>query len=139
MKRAFTEWGLVVSLVLLVAIGVFWVGSLFVHYFREPLYLGPDLFVRIENSRLCIFSELSAHWKPRLGGLEPRAISWVRVYRIWLFPGFEYHNRLFANGRSIWSLEMSLVVPVCVLLTTMVILWRVRLGAWRPRGSLNEN
>src|ERR1700689_4425897 len=122
MKRAFTEWGLVVSLVLLAAIGFIWVGSLFVHYFREPLYLGTDLYVCIENSRLCIFSELGADWKPRLEGVEPRAISWVRDYNNWLFPGLEYHNRLFANGRTVWSLEMALVIPVGVLLTTMAIL-----------------
>jgi hypothetical protein len=140
MKRAFTEWGLVVSLVILVAIGVIWVGSLFVHYFREPLYLGTELYVRIEASRLCIFSELGADWKPRLDErVEPRAISWVRVYNNWLFPGLEYHNRLFANGRTVWSLEMSLIVPVCFLLTTMAILWRVRLGGWLPRKSVNEH
>ncbi len=68
-----------------------------------------------------------------------RACSWVREYKSWLLPGLEYHNRLFANGRTVWSLELSLVLLVCVLLTIMAILWRVRLGGWLPRKKVNEH
>ena len=49
MKRAITEWGMVISLVLLVAIGLAWIDALCLHYFREPLYLGNDLFVCIDD------------------------------------------------------------------------------------------
>ena len=49
------------------------------------------------------------------------------------FPVLEYHYRLYANGRPVWSLEVSLVIPVCVSLTAIAIFWRIRLGRWMPR------
>ena len=95
--------------------------------------------MRVDDARLCLFSELGSDWKPKVEGLQPRARSWVREYKSWLLPGLEYHNRLFANGRTVWSLELSLVLLVCVLLTIMAILWRVRLGGWLPRKKVNEH
>ena len=139
MKRAITEWGMVFSLVLLVAIGLGWIDYLYLHYFREPLYLGNDLFVRIDDCRVCLFSELGDDWKPNVEDLQPRARSWVRAYRGWAFPGLEYHSRLFANGRTVWSLEVALVFLACVLATIIAILWRVRLGGWLPRNSDKEH
>jgi hypothetical protein len=133
MRRAITEWGLVFSLGLLAACGFVWFDSMFLKYFREPLALGTDIYVRADDGRLCFFSELGADWKPRITVFEPRAISWARIYSTWMFPGIEYHNRLFANGRTVWSLEISLVIPVAVLLTLIAILWRVNRGGWLRR------
>jgi hypothetical protein len=94
--------------------------------------------VRINDGRFCLFSELSPDWKPHLTQFEPRAMSWVRRYKIWMLPGFEYHLRQFASGRDVWSVEVSMVIPAVVLLTTMAVLWRVRTGCWRWHRSINN-
>ncbi len=131
MRRAITEWGLVLSGALSVAFGVIWADSVWLRTLQEPLSLGSLCFLRFEDGRVCLYSELGDDWKPRATGGDRPAHSWVREYTNWFFPGIEYHHRLLANGQSIWSLELALVVPVAVLLTTMTILWRVKRGRWR--------
>jgi hypothetical protein len=133
MRRAITEWGLVFSVVLLAGLALIWVGSLFLRALREPLALGTGLYLRVGDSRLCLFTELGPGWKPRFDGTDPQTVSWPVHYSNSMFPGFEYHNRLFASGRTIWSVEVSLVIPAGILLTTMTILWRIRHGGWLAR------
>jgi hypothetical protein len=135
MRRAIAEWGLVVSLVVLVGLGLVWVDSLYLEYFQEPLYVGNDLFVRFADGWLCMFSELGDDWKPTELGPYPKAMSWVRRYKNWFFPGIQYHNRLYANGRTVWSVEVSPLLAAIVLLTIIAILWRIRRGVWLRRPS----
>jgi hypothetical protein len=141
MRRAITEWGLVLTIVLGVALALVWVDSISICTLREPLSLAPELFLRVENGRLCLHSDLGDDWKPTLFGMQRTARSWVRGYWNWFAPGVEYHNRLFANGRTIWSLELSLVIPAAFLLIVMAILWRVRRGSKHAdsRAGVSEN
>jgi hypothetical protein len=138
MRRAITEWGLVLSGALTVVLGLIWVDSLWLQTLQEPLSLGPDCFLRAERGRLCFFSSLRKEPKPGSGSVDRPTLSWVRRYTIWYFPGLEYHHRLLASGQSIWSLDMALVVPLSILLTTMAILWRIRWGRWRIRGAVSR-
>jgi hypothetical protein len=133
MRRAVNEWMLVFSIVLLVAVGLIWVASLFLQALREPLALGSHVYARVDESRLCLFNELGEGWKPNLQGVDRKAISWTLRYTTWMYPGLEYHNRLFANGRTIWSVEVSLIIPVVFLLISIAILWRMRCGNWLGR------
>jgi hypothetical protein len=126
MRRAIAKWGLVFSLVLTLALGLIWVDSLLLQTFSEPLSLGPGGYLRVEDGRLYLFSELGDDWKPNSIVPDRRARSWVRRYMTWFFPGIEYHNRLFASGRTIWSLEVALVIPVACSLSMAAILWRLR-------------
>lgn len=135
MRRTITEWGLVTLFVLLVAVGLLWVDSLFLRHLQEPVLLGGGVYLRVEDGQLVLFNELGDDWKPTFGGVEHSGISWVRNYTTWFFPGIEYHDRLFANGRTIWSLELYLIVPLCVLLTLMAIFWRLRRGNWAGRSA----
>jgi hypothetical protein len=130
MRRAITEWGLVVSSVLTVALGLIWADSLWLGMLQEPLALAPDCFVRVNPGQICLFSKLGNDWKPTTSAVERPALSWVRHYSIWLLPGLEYHHRLLASGETIWSFELALIIPVVVLLTAMVIFWRIRTGHW---------
>jgi hypothetical protein len=131
MRRALTEWGLVVSGVLSLALGLIWLDSLWLGTLREPLCVGPKCFLRVNRGQLCFFSELGANWKPNPEGRDRPFASFVRHYSNWMLPGLEYHNRLLANGESVWSLEIAIVVPLAVLLTMMLVLWRARRGHWR--------
>ena len=137
MRRAITEWGLVLSGVLSVAFCLIWVDSLWLRSFQEPLSLGTLCFLRIENGRVCVFTELGDNWKPRPADGDRPAHSWVRQYTSWFLPGLEYHHRLLANGQSIWSLEVAMLVPMAALLTTMAVLWRVNRGGWLIRRSVS--
>jgi hypothetical protein len=130
MRRAIAEWGLVVSGVVSVALGLVSIDARWIGTLQEPLALGPDLFLRVNDDQLCLFSELGARWKPTLDGLDRPDISWVRHYSTWMLPGMEYHCRLLANGETIWSLEVAIVVPFAVLLIAMLIFWRIRRGRW---------
>jgi hypothetical protein len=131
MRRAITEWGLVLSGLLSVALGLIWADSLWLRTLQEPLSLDDACFLRFEDGRTCLYSELGKNWKPRAEGVDRQARTWVRDYTTWIFPGLEYHHRLLANGQSIWSLEVAMFIPVAGLLTAMVILWRARRGSWR--------
>jgi hypothetical protein len=137
MRRAITEWGLVLSSLLSVALGLVWADSLWLWTLREPLSLGDACFLHFDDGRVCVCTDLGKDWKPRSDEAGQPARSWVRRYTIWFFPGLEYHHRLLANGQSIWSLEVGLAIPVAVLLTAMVIFWRARRGSWRIRGSVS--
>jgi hypothetical protein len=130
MRRAITEWGLVVSGVVSVALGLVWIDSRWIGTLQEPLALGPALFLRANDGYLCLFSELGAHWKPTLSGSERPGISWVQHYSTWMLPGMEYHCRQFANGETIWSLEVAIIIPFAVLLIAMLVFWRIRRGHW---------
>jgi hypothetical protein len=141
MRRAITEWGLVFTSVVVVGILGLWLDSRCHAIFDEPLYLGTDLFVRFADDRLCLFSQLGRDWKPVLEDIarapKPKAISmsWARIYNNWFFPGIEYHNRLFASGRTVWSVEVSVWLLLGLVLTLIAVLWRVRCGGWLPRRS----
>jgi hypothetical protein len=137
MGRAITEWGLVLSGVLSMAFGVVWADSFSLRTLQEPLSPGSVCFLRVEDGCVCFYSDLGDDWKPTSRAGDRPALSWVRRYTNWFLPGLEYHHRLLANGRSIWSLEVAIVIPVAVLLTTMAILWRARRGGWRIRGSVS--
>lgn len=130
MRRAITEWGLVVSGGLVLALVLIWADSLWLGTLQEPLCLGSDFFLRVNPGELCFFSELGEHWKPNTTGNDRPALSWVRHYSIWMLPGVEYHHRLLASGETIWSLEVEIIVPLGLLLPTMAILWRIRTGHW---------
>jgi hypothetical protein len=130
MRRAITEWGLVVSGLVSVALGLVWVDSRWIGTLQEPLALGPHLFLRVNDGQLCFFSELGARCKPTLDGPDRPDISWVRHYSTWMLPGMEYHSRLLANGETIWSLEVAIVIPLAVLLIAILIFWRIRWGRW---------
>lgn len=129
--RRIIEWGLVVSLLLLLVLALAWLDSLFLGTLREPVALDTELYLRAEDGRLYLFNELGDDWKPRFVGVKARAISWVRRYTSWFFPGIEYHNRLFNSGRTIWSLDVSLVTPLVFLLFTIALLGRVWRGGSR--------
>jgi hypothetical protein len=135
MRQAVAEWGFVLSGVLSVAFGLIWVDSCWLRSLQEPLSPGSACFLRFENGWICLYSDLGDDWKPTSRGGDRPPPSWVRRYTNWFLPGLEYHHRLLANGRSIWSLELAIVIPLAVLLTTMAILWRIRRGSWRIRGS----
>ena len=130
MRRAVTEWGLVVSGVLSIALGAVWLESLWLEALQEPLWLAPDCFLRVNTGELCFFSELGDDWKPKTEGRDHPTVSSVLKYSNWMLPGLEYHNRRLANGRTIWSLEVAIVVPLAVLVIMMLVLWRVRRGHW---------
>ena len=132
MRRAITEWGLVLTLVFTVAVALVGVDSFCLRTLREPLALGSELFVRVADGRLALHTQLGDDWKPNEYRAERAGRSWVRGYWNWFAPGVEYHNRLFANGRTIWSLELSLIVPVAVLSIVSGILWRLRRTNKRP-------
>ena len=110
-ERAVTEWGLVVSGVLLVALGLIWLDSLWLGTLQEPLWVCPNCFLRVNRGQLCFFSELGDNWKPSPEGRDRPFASWVRHYSNWMLPGLEYHNRLLASGETVWSLEVAIVVP----------------------------
>lgn len=130
MRHAVIEWGLVVSGMLTVALGLIWADSLWLGILQEPLSLGPECFLRVNPGQLCLFSKLGDDWKPKTMGIDFPAHSWVVRYSIWMLPGLEYHHRLLASGETIWSLEVALIIPGAVLLITMAILWRIRRGHW---------
>ncbi len=46
MRHAVIEWGLVVSGMLTVALGLIWADSLWLGILQEPLSLGPECFLR---------------------------------------------------------------------------------------------
>jgi hypothetical protein len=134
MRRAIAEWGLVVSLVIALASAGIWVDTLTGRGLEEPLAVIPGVFVRVREGSLCLFTELGADWKPRQSGIENKAHSWVRRYTLFFYPGIEYHHRLFASGRTVWSLEISLVVPLVISLFLTAIFWRLRRGGSCGRG-----
>ena len=133
MWRAMAEWGLVVSLVIALLSAGIWVDGVSSRGLEEPLAVYPGLFMRVREGRFCLFTELGADWKPRATGNENRAPSWVRQYSVVIYPGIEYHHRLFASGRTVWSLEISLIIPLVMSLLLMAIFWRLRSGRWRGR------
>jgi hypothetical protein len=136
MRRAIAEWGLVVSLVIALTAAGIWVDALSSRALEEPLAVFPGVFMRVTEGTLCLFTELGANWKPQATGNDKKAQSWVRQYTIGIYPGIEYHHRLFASGRTVWSLEISLVIPLVISLILMAIFWRLRRGGSRGRPSV---
>jgi hypothetical protein len=126
MRRAITEWGLVVSLVPALALAIIGADSFSLRTLKEPMSLGTDMYLHVVDGTLCIHSDLGDDWKPTLYGVERQVRSSVREYWNWFAPGIEYHNRFLASGRTIWSLEVSLAIPVIILLIAIAILWYAR-------------
>jgi hypothetical protein len=121
--------------VIALATALIWVDALSWRALEEPLAVMPGAYVRVQENRLCLFTKLGGDWKPRPATIDNNAHSWVRRYAVFIYPGIEYHHRLFASGRTVWSLEISLVIPLVLSLLLTAIIWRLRRGGSRGRVS----
>ena len=126
MRRVITEWGIAISLILIIAFALVWADSRVTKWGLEPLAAGPGVYLKSSAGMICLCSELGEDWKPVSSETGRRAWMATHQYATWLFPGIEYHNRQYTSGRTVWSLEVSLVIPLILLAVVTAVCWRLR-------------
>jgi hypothetical protein len=143
MKRIGLEWGLILTVGVILSLSAFWVGSYFLD--RSQIYLripyppnvGYDLHITLGGGDICLFDQF--HVGPS-GDIEPLVVDPrthiappIRRVGHVTIPGFDFQYCQFApDGYVIWSLRLSLLVPIAMMLLVAVLLRR-RLK--RHRGS----
>ena len=126
--HAITEWGLVVSGVVSVALGLglgrFPCGS---GRCKSPCALGPDCLFARERGPALLFQRAGRRaGSPRPTGTIARAFPGSGTTRPGCFRASSTTVGCSPMAKPIWSLEVAIVVPVAVLLIAMLILWRIR-------------
>ncbi len=121
-----TEWGIAISLILVIAIALAWADSLRTKWGVEPLAIGERVYMKTIPGYLCIFSELGEDWRPVSNETGRRFFLATHRYATWMFPGIEYHNRQYTSGLTVWSLEVAFWVPLGLLVIFMAVCWRSR-------------
>lgn len=123
MRRIITEWGMVLSSVLVIAFAVLWIDSVLTKWSQEPLAAGSGLYLKSESGRICFFSELGDDWKPSPAATGRWATMSTHHYTNWRLPGIEYHHREFTVGHIVWSLEVTLLLPIGFFLIVIAVCW----------------
>jgi hypothetical protein len=140
MRRIFLEWGLILSLGMLLVVVTVWVVSLCGGREQNRLeipttrVLGDRFYVVVGRSTVQLFSTLATD---RSGNIVPRIVD-VRTnlerhrrFGRFRIPGFEWDYCQFArDGHVVWSLRLSLLYPLLVSLVCAVF-FRLRLKRLR--------
>ncbi len=135
MRRVITEWGIATSLILIVALALAWADSRVTKWGLEPLAIGTGVYLKSCPGLICLGNELGEDWKPHASETGRRAWMTTHRYAAWLFPGIEYHNRQYTSGQTVWSLEISLLIPLILLGVIQALCWRLRPRTIKNSGS----
>jgi hypothetical protein len=135
-KRIALEWGLILAVGLALALSAFWVGSYFFDdsliYLRIPYppNVGYDLHVSLGGGDICLFDQAEFD---RAGNIAPLVVNPrmhiappIRRVGHLTIPGLDFHYCQFTpDGYIIWSIRLSLLYPIVVLLLVAVVLGRL--------------
>jgi hypothetical protein len=123
------EWGLILTVGVVVALSTLWGSSYFIDdtliYLRIPYH--HDLHFAVGGGDLCLFDQAEID---RGGNLAPYVVNprthiappIRRIGRVTI-PGFDFHYCQFAPyGYIIWSIRLSLLYPIMVLLLVAAVL-----------------
>jgi len=113
MRRRILEWSWIISLLLLIGLTVFWPDSL------------------LAKRRYCfVTGEVTFPPSP---GMGPHAIGYAEL----TIPGLSYHRHHESQLTAApWSLELTLLIPVVLLLVILGLSWsRLRKRRRPPRPS----
>jgi hypothetical protein len=126
MRRVITEWGFAISFILIIVFALIWADSHVTIWGRQPLALGTGLYLKSSPGLICLGCEVGEDWKPHAAESGRRAMMATHRYATWLFPGIEYHYRQYTSGQVVWSLEVSVLIPLILLGVVMALCWRLR-------------
>jgi hypothetical protein len=123
------EWGLILTVGVMLALSTLWGSSYFIN--DTLIYLGipygHGLHFTLGGGDICLFDQAEVD---RAGNLAPYVVNprthiappIRRVGRVTI-PGFDFQYCQFApNGYIIWSIRLSLLYPIMVLLLVAVVL-----------------
>jgi hypothetical protein len=141
-RRIALEWSLILTVGVVLALSTLWGSSYFIDdtliYLRIPYPrdVRYDLHFSLGDGEICLFDQAQIG---RAGNLVPYVVNprpnigppIRRVGRVTI-PGFDFHYCQFApDGYIIWSIRLSLLYPIMVLLLVAVVLG-CRLKRGRP-------
>jgi len=144
MRRAIGVWGFWFSNLLLLTLLTLWAASYFIDRSQSCIALGYRCFALLRNGRIDLASDLDTNsGGPEPLVVNPRSIIFPRVVRSGgvTVPGFELHFCSLDGGNALWSLKMSLLIPLAVSLFCVALLFqrlrrrRVRVATIRTDGS----
>jgi len=128
-RRMALEWGLILTVGVVLALSTLWGSSYFID--DTLIYLGIPYFhglhFTLGGGDICLFDQAEIG---RGGNLAPYVVNprthiappIRRVGRVTI-PGFDFHYCQFApDGYIIWSIRLSLLYPIMVLLLVAVVL-----------------
>ena len=128
-RRLALEWGLILTVGVVLALSTLWGSSYFIDdtliYLEIPYFHG--LHFTLGGGDICLFDQAEIG---RGGNLAPYVVNprthiappIRRVGRVTI-PGFDFHYCQFApDGYIIWSIRLSLLYPIIVLLLVAVVL-----------------
>jgi hypothetical protein len=128
-RRLALEWGLILTVGVVLALSTLWGSSYFIDdtliYLRIPY--PNDLHFTLGGGDVCLFDQAEIG---RGGNLAPYVVNprthiappIRRVGRVTI-PGFDFHYCQFApGGYIVWSIRLSLLYPIMVLLLVGVML-----------------
>jgi hypothetical protein len=128
MKRLLLEWGSLTALALAVVLISVWVASYFIDPWKYQLSPAWDFHVIAHDGYIAFFNQpwidrqtgeriISKVYDPKKESIEP-----VTTHIAWPIPGFKlFYCRFEWTGNTVWSLELSPLVPI--LLLTIPVLW----------------
>ena len=128
-RRMALEWGRILTVGVVLALSTLWGSSYFID--DTLIYLGIPYFhglhFTLGGGDICLFDQAEIG---RGGNLAPYVVNprthiappIRRVGRVTI-PGFDFHYCQFApDGYIIWSIRLSLLYPIMVLLLVAVVL-----------------
>ena len=132
-RRIALEWGLIVTVGVVLVLSTLWGSFYFIDdtliYLRIPYPpdVRYDLHFSLGGGDICLFDQAEIG---RAGNLVPYVVNprpnigppIRRVGRVTI-PGFDFHYCQFApDGYIIWSIRLSLLYPIMVLLLVAAVL-----------------
>jgi hypothetical protein len=107
-----------------------WIASYYIDRGENCLAFGYQFFAMIEDGQIALSDDMdsdSGHARPAF--ISPRRFIWPKALHVCeaKIPGLEFHFGYMSNGRIVWSIGMSFLIPtVLSFLTTAFLFYRLR-------------
>jgi hypothetical protein len=134
-RRIALEWGLILTVGTVLALSGFWASSYFINdsltYLRIPYPpdVRYDLHFSLRGGEICLFDQVeidgAGHIAPLVVNPRTHIAPPIRGVGHVTIPGLDIqYCQLAPDGYIIWSIRLSLLYPIVVLLLVAVVLGR---------------
>jgi len=117
MRWTVRVWEFWFSILLLLTVATLWLTSYLIDRSPSFIAIGHRCFAFLRNGRIDLASDLDTSSRyPQPAVLDPSRIAASRFPRSGsiMLPGFDLRLRSLASGYLIWSLSLSLLIPIGV-------------------------
>ena len=126
MKRALLEWGAIAAGILAAILTAVWLASYFIEPWHYQFSPAREFLVIAHDGYISFFNDTDIDHKTgkRVIRKIDEVEDLVTIHIAWPVPGFQLFYCRRADGSTCWSFELTLLLPILLLVITVIALVR---------------